>query len=747
MDLLDFEVDFQTFSNILYSVIHSLDDSLSKEEIQSKYKEVIKELEMKDNYQRPIKFPILKEKISKFMEGSGDKSKKEIMDKLQNFLLMPKTRIYLTLQSISLFLNKFQDKKLVNQMNWAIAEIKKIDKFFASHFDNFKVVEINGGNEMKFLEEYSNDFFSRTKATDLKVLNSEKFKLGTAKKLKRFCSIFVDQRNAAKNFKNILTKDVEEIPMKKFASDKFLSADGRKLSAERRSSDFIEEDDNNNKEKSDQMKAIIDLQTIANNSSKETKEFIIKEDEEGEKEGEEIKEEKKEEKSPEKKEEIKEEKKEEKKEEIINENGEKRSSLVKEGEQIIKKTPVKFAIPNQSSPIQEENKNEKKVEKLTICPPGSPPRASKKRVNEEFDETDINSFHFNIFKFLQNEGRDNVLPRLCFEIILKHGYFEIINKANFHIFINKIRLGYDYLVPYHNDIHATDVLQTAHNIIIHSSIEKDLDLTPYDLTALYIACAVHDFRHPGLNNTYLINSHNKIAIKYNDISVLENFHISSAFKVINERDSNIFVDQKPEVLRIMRKRMIECVLATDMAKHASALEHMKDTIESLKSINEQSGNNQNLLQLHLKTGKEANRFERQQEILNFVIHSSDISNTAKPFSICKEWTRILMDEFFAQGDLEKKEGLPVSFLCDRETTNIPGCQIVFIENVIRPTMNILKIIAPNCEYYCNNLENNIMEWKKIKQCVEANKDYKIFESDQSESEGESSAEMEEEDIK
>jgi hypothetical protein len=38
----------------------------------------------------------------------------------------------------------------------------------------------------------------------------------------------------------------------------------------------------------------------------------------------------------------------------------------------------------------------------------------------------------------------------------------------------------------------------------------------------------------------------------------------------------------------------------------------------------------------------------------------------------KKWSYLLFEEFFLQGDLEKEENLPVSFLCDRQKDKIPG---------------------------------------------------------------------------
>ncbi len=40
-----------------------------------------------------------------------------------------------------------------------------------------------------------------------------------------------------------------------------------------------------------------------------------------------------------------------------------------------------------------------------------------------------------------------------------------------------------------------------------------------------------------------------------------------------------------------------------------------------------------------------------------MFHLADISNSAKPFEICKQWTEDLYLEFFKQGDLEKEKAL------------------------------------------------------------------------------------------
>jgi hypothetical protein len=55
-----------------------------------------------------------------------------------------------------------------------------------------------------------------------------------------------------------------------------------------------------------------------------------------------------------------------------------------------------------------------------------------------------------------------------------------------------------------------------------------------------VSAIIHDFQHPGYTNQFMINSEHELALTYNDQSVLENFHLSEAFKVIKKPENNIF---------------------------------------------------------------------------------------------------------------------------------------------------------------------------------------------------------------
>jgi hypothetical protein len=94
--------------------------------------------------------------------------------------------------------------------------------------------------------------------------------------------------------------------------------------------------------------------------------------------------------------------------------------------------------------------------------------------------------------------------------------------------------------PYHNSTHAADVTQAA-AIILRSLRTGVTGITQLEVCACILGAAVHDLAHPGVNNDFLINSRDSSALLYNDRSVNENFHVSTAFTLAySSPELNVF---------------------------------------------------------------------------------------------------------------------------------------------------------------------------------------------------------------
>lgn len=63
------------------------------------------------------------------------------------------------------------------------------------------------------------------------------------------------------------------------------------------------------------------------------------------------------------------------------------------------------------------------------------------------------------------------------------------------------------------------------------------NLDEVDMLSYITGAACHDFAHPGVNNAFLVNTRNMLAIRHNDMAVLENHHIASVFSLINAKNN------------------------------------------------------------------------------------------------------------------------------------------------------------------------------------------------------------------
>ncbi len=186
-----------------------------------------------------------------------------------------------------------------------------------------------------------------------------------------------------------------------------------------------------------------------------------------------------------------------------------------------------------------------------------------------------------------------------------------------------------------------------------------------------------------------------------DFSPLENYHIAETFKVLMQKEYNILSNFNSSEFRIIRKRIIEVVLATDMTNHSRNLSSLKNKL-SYAEIN----NGENVSKIILDEDNSIT-FENQQLVLNNILHTADISNPAKLSYIYNQWVNYVFEEFFNQGDLEMKANLSISMLCDRKTTDITKSQIGFIKFVVKPSFDCLMLIAPEIKTYNDYINKNL----------------------------------------
>merc|ERR1712032_738607 len=96
-----------------------------------------------------------------------------------------------------------------------------------------------------------------------------------------------------------------------------------------------------------------------------------------------------------------------------------------------------------------------------------------------------------------------------------------------------------------------------------------------------------------------------------------------------------------------------------------------------------------------------------------VLHLADISNPLRGFSVSKLWAIRIMEEFFEQGDEEKKLGMPAALYNDRDHVDIPSAQLGFVSFLVAPLLLSTVHIFPMMSPLAVQMASNMREWYKV----------------------------------
>ncbi|KAM7399412.1 hypothetical protein PAMP_018685 [Pampus punctatissimus] len=323
----------------------------------------------------------------------------------------------------------------------------------------------------------------------------------------------------------------------------------------------------------------------------------------------------------------------------------------------------------------------------------------------------LNNWNFPIFSLVEKtHGKTGcILSQVSYRLFEDTGLFETfrIPIQEFMNYFHALENGYRD-IPYHNRIHATDVLHAVWylttqsvpglpTLLTENGIHTDSEngITPgatgflvskmnsvleegygslsglipgLELMALYVAAAMHDYDHPGRTNAFLVATSAPQALLYNDRSVLENHHAASAWNLFMSRpEYNFLVNLEHVEFKRFRFLVIEAILATDLKKHFDFLAEFNAKVgdEGVTGI-DWTNENDRLL------------------VCQMCIKLADVNGPLKCKELHLQWTEGIVNEFYEQGDEEASLGLPISPFMDRSAPQLAKLQESFITHIVGP---------------------------------------------------------------
>lgn len=327
----------------------------------------------------------------------------------------------------------------------------------------------------------------------------------------------------------------------------------------------------------------------------------------------------------------------------------------------------------------------------------------------------LNEWDYPIFD-LASQCSDTILSKIGYKLFVEVGLFETfrIPVAPFLHYFHALEQGYRDK-PYHNRIHATDVLHGVFYLTTQpipgftqvntsnmfsrngSSSDSDVDaeksltyransfnsedygimggnFPALELMALYTAAAMHDFDHPGRTNAFLVATNAKEAVLYNDRSVLENHHAAQAWSLFMKEPVlyNFLCGLEAAEFKRFRFLVIENILATDLKRHFEILAEFNAKVNDDDAVG-------------IDWTSETDRLLMMQ----MVIKLADINGPAKTHELHVRWTERISEEFYEQGDEEARLGMPISPYMDRRIPQLAKLQETFINHLVAPLCNAM----------------------------------------------------------
>jgi hypothetical protein len=299
------------------------------------------------------------------------------------------------------------------------------------------------------------------------------------------------------------------------------------------------------------------------------------------------------------------------------------------------------------------------------------------------------------------EGRP--LSALCVWIFHHVGFIDHfeLDPVKVSRFFTRIEQGYNDAVPYHNREHAASVVHMMNALLDLGGIADALaeGVSHHDVMLDWMACivaaAIHDFEHTGFNNEFLTRTSNPRAILYNDQHVNENHHVAAAFAILRRPEYHFLESLSGNSYRRLRHVVISLVLSTDMADHSGV-------VDAFKRVNATS-----------ETDVPPSQTDKALLTMRIALKCADMGHLSLSWPAHVQWVRRLEQELFTQGDVERREGVRVSFLMDRSKPGVMESQVGFFDFVVLPLFTTLADAFPATRILLDSAKFNYAMWTDL----------------------------------
>ncbi|KAG1702542.1 hypothetical protein DVH05_009492 [Phytophthora capsici] len=222
-------------------------------------------------------------------------------------------------------------------------------------------------------------------------------------------------------------------------------------------------------------------------------------------------------------------------------------------------------------------------------------------------------------------------------------------------------------------------------------------LAPRERLAVFVAAFCHDMGHDARTNDFHVRCSSRLARRYNDHSVLENMHAAACFETMRRPGNDVLAgleDGSSDTAgsrRVVRKRIIRAILATDMHRHASIVAKLHEA-----QVRGSRNDDETLREL----------------LVDAVVHSADISGPTQSEEQHFRWTTRLLQEFNEQHAEEVELGISATAFMDTrpDSAEFARVNLAFVDSCAFPLWKALGGMLAGLEGCLSNVDKNRTMW-------------------------------------
>ncbi|CDS37621.1 cAMP and cAMP inhibited cGMP 3'5' cyclic [Echinococcus multilocularis] len=245
-------------------------------------------------------------------------------------------------------------------------------------------------------------------------------------------------------------------------------------------------------------------------------------------------------------------------------------------------------------------------------------------------------------------------------------------------------------VIYHNWFHGFSV---AHGAYVEIKRE-DCNFTQVEKLCILIAALCHDLDHRGTDNSYQRKKGTPLATLYST-SILEHHHFNMTLTILQQPGNQIFAHVAGtsyyEILMIIK----HAILSTDLGRLDASKEVVTDILDKRGAI-------------------DWDNKDHRMATVAIALPVADLCSMYKPWEVHKKVVLLVMEEMWAQGDEEKKNGFIPMDLMNRDLYyQIPEMQSNFYKVVCLPLFRLITRAIPSLMDIPNQAFANFSRWMEM----------------------------------